>query len=168
MSLFTHAIIRNKQKFFRIKYYCFACDDVKNIISHDRNLKERKFLIFECEIMLYALCQNLLCSSGSGSFTQLIHRRSILSLHARAVSDTGFPGVSLPNSTLRTLTIGSNSLCLITWREATSVDSSRSCFCSGHRKGRAMIFKGNVKDRFDMRAASLDFSCLRTALNQVA
>ena len=26
------------------------------------------FLIFECEIMLYALCQNLLCSSGSGSF----------------------------------------------------------------------------------------------------
>ena len=131
-----------------------------------RNIKKRKCFIFKCEIMLYALCQNLLSSSGSGSFAQLIHRCSILSLHARAVSDTGFPGVSLPNSTLRTLAIGSNSLCLITWREATSVASSRSCFCSGHRKGRAMILKGNVKDRFDTRAAILDFSCLRTAFNR--
>ena len=43
-------------------------------------------------------------------------RCSILSLHARAV-DTSFPGVSLPNSTLRTLASGSNSLCLIAWRE---------------------------------------------------
>ena len=92
-------------------------------------------------------------SAFLSSFIYFSRRRSILSLHARAVSDTGFPGVSLPNSTLRTLAIGSNSLCLIAWREATSVASSRSCFCSGHRKGRAMIFKGNVKDRFDMRAA---------------
>ena len=53
---------------FRIKYYFFACVDAKSIISRDRNIKKRKFLIFECEIMLYALCQNLLCSSGSGSF----------------------------------------------------------------------------------------------------
>ena len=92
----------------------------------------------------------------------------MLSLHARAVSDTGFPGVSLPNSTLRTLAIGSNSLCLIAWREATSVASSRSCFCSGHRKGRAMIFKGNVKDRFDMRAAILDFHVHELPSIQVA
>ena len=104
-------------------------------------------------------------SAFLSSFMYFSRRLSIHSLHVRAVSDTDFPGVSLPNSTLRTLAIGSNSLCLIAWREATSVASSRSCFCSGHRKGRAMIFKGNVKDIFDMRAAILDFSCSRTALN---
>ena len=46
----------------------FVCVDAKSIISHDRKIKKRKFLILECEIMLCALCQNLLCSSGSGSF----------------------------------------------------------------------------------------------------
>ena len=78
-----------------------------------------------------------LLSAFLSSFMYFSRRRSIHSLHARAVSETGFPGVSLPNSSLRTLAIGSNSLCLIAWREATSVASSRSCFCSGHRKGRA-------------------------------
>ena len=53
---------------FRIKYYFFTGVDAKSIISHDRNIETRKFLIFECEIMLHALCQNLLCNSGSGSF----------------------------------------------------------------------------------------------------
>jgi len=45
MSLFTHAITRNKQKFVKIKYYFFACDDVKNIISHDteKHKKEKMF-----------------------------------------------------------------------------------------------------------------------------
>lgn len=56
---------------FRIKYYFCVCVDAKNIISHDRNIKKRKFLILEGEIMLYALCQNLLFSSGSEAF--LIH-----------------------------------------------------------------------------------------------
>ena len=53
---------------FRIKYYFFACVDAKSIISHDRNITNKKILIFECEIMLYALWQNFLCRSGCGSF----------------------------------------------------------------------------------------------------
>ena len=101
-----------------------------------------------------------LFSAFLSSFMYCSRRCSILSLQAQAVRDTGFPGVSLPNSMLRTLAIGSNSFCLIAWPEATSVASSRSCFCSGHWKGCAVIFKGNVKDSFDMRAAILDLSCL--------
>ena len=110
-----------------------------------------------------------LLSAFLSSFIYFSRRRSILSLHARAVSDTGFPGVSLPNSMLRTLAIGSNSLCLIAWGEATFVASSRSCFCSGHHV--VVIGKdvpGNVKDRFDMRAAILYFSCHELPSIQVA
>lgn len=54
--------------------YFFSCVDAKSIIFCDR--KEKKFLIL-CEIKLYALCQNLLCSSASGSF--LIHSVDSLS-----------------------------------------------------------------------------------------
>ena len=46
----------NNRNFFRIKYYYFACVDAKSIISHDRNIKKRKFLFLSVKscFTLYA------------------------------------------------------------------------------------------------------------------